>query len=93
MERLTFGSFTTETRANFLELLARVTPEGLTRIQMFSGGAEAVEAALRLAKAATGRTRGHRLLGRIPRQDERRAAACWAATSSMGSARSCPGTI
>ena len=55
-ERLTFGSFTTETRAKFLELLASVTPEGLTRIQMFSGGAEAVEAALRLAKAATGKS-------------------------------------
>ncbi len=55
VERLTFGSFTTATRARFLELLASVTPEGLTRIQMFSGGAEAVEAALRLAKAATGK--------------------------------------
>jgi 4-aminobutyrate aminotransferase-like enzyme len=54
-ERLTFGSFTTETRARFLELMASVTPEGLTRIQLFSGGAEAVEAGLRLAKAATGR--------------------------------------
>src|SRR5213596_2542692 len=55
VERLTFGSFTTETRAKFLELLASVTPEGLTRIQMFSGGAEAVEAALRLSRAATGK--------------------------------------
>ncbi len=54
-EKLTFGSFSTETRARFLELLSTVTPEGLTRIQMFSGGAEAVEAALRLARAATGR--------------------------------------
>ena len=60
VERLTFGSFTTETRAKFLELLASVTPEGLTRIQLFSGGAEAVEAALRLAKLATGR---HEVLG------------------------------
>jgi 4-aminobutyrate aminotransferase-like enzyme len=55
VERLTFGSFTTDTRARFLELLASVAPQGLTRIQMFSGGAEAVEAALRLAHAATGR--------------------------------------
>ena len=55
VERLTFGSFTTETRARFLDLLSTLTPEGLTRIQMFSGGAEAVEAALRLAKAATGK--------------------------------------
>jgi len=55
VERLTFGSFTTETRAKFLDLVASVTPEGLTRIQMFSGGAEAVEAALRLASAASGK--------------------------------------
>ena len=55
VERLTFGSFTTETRARFLELLASLTPEGLTRIQLYSGGAEAVEAALRLAKSATRR--------------------------------------
>jgi len=60
VERLTFGSFTTETRARFLSLLAGLTPEGLTRIQLFSGGAEAVEAALRLAKAATGK---HEVLG------------------------------
>lgn len=55
VERLTFGSFTTETRTRFLELLASVTPEGLTRIQLYSGGAEAVEAAFRLAKSATRR--------------------------------------
>lgn len=52
---LTFGSFTTETRTKFLELLASVTPPGLHRIQMFSGGSEAVEAAFRLAKSATKR--------------------------------------
>lgn len=51
--KLTFGSFTTEVRAKFLDLLATVTPQGLTRIQLFSGGAEAVEAAFRLAKSAT----------------------------------------
>jgi 4-aminobutyrate aminotransferase-like enzyme len=60
LERLTFGSFTTEARARFLSQLATLTPEGLTRIQLFSGGAEAVEAALRLAKAATGK---HEVLG------------------------------
>ena len=54
-ERLTFGSFTTQTRARFLDLLATLTPEGLTRIQLFSGGTEAVEAALRLARAKTGK--------------------------------------
>ena len=60
VEQLTFGSFTTKTRARFLDLLATLTPTGLTRIQMFSGGAEAVEAALRLAKAATGK---HEVIG------------------------------
>jgi 4-aminobutyrate aminotransferase-like enzyme len=60
LERLTFGSFTTETRTRFLEALGALTPEGLTRIQLFSGGAEAVEAALRLAKIVTGR---HEVLG------------------------------
>src|SRR5262247_3468734 len=60
VETLTFGSFTTETRARFLELVSTLTPEGLTRIQLFSGGAEAVEAALRLAKAATGK---HEVIG------------------------------
>ena len=55
LEKLTFGSFTTEVRARFLELLSSVTPPGLSRIQLFSGGAEAVEAALRLAKSATGK--------------------------------------
>jgi 4-aminobutyrate aminotransferase-like enzyme len=60
VERLTFGSFTTETRARFLELLASMTPPGLTRIQLFSGGAEAVEASLRLAKSVTGK---HEVLG------------------------------
>jgi 4-aminobutyrate aminotransferase-like enzyme len=60
VEKLTFGSFTTETRAKFLDLLASVTPEGLKRIQLFSGGAEAVEAALRLARAKTGK---HEVIG------------------------------
>ena len=53
LERLTFGSFTTEVRSAFLQLLASVAPPGLTRIQLFSGGSEAVEAAFRLAKSAT----------------------------------------
>jgi 4-aminobutyrate aminotransferase-like enzyme len=51
--KLTFGSFTTEVRARFLDLLASRTPPGLSRIQLFSGGAEAVEAAFRLAKSVT----------------------------------------
>jgi 4-aminobutyrate aminotransferase / (S)-3-amino-2-methylpropionate transaminase / 5-aminovalerate transaminase len=53
LARTTLGSFTTETRARFLELVSELLPEGITHIQLFSGGAEAVEAAFRLAKSVT----------------------------------------
>ena len=53
LERVTFGSFTTETRARFLNLVSSLLPEGITHLQLFSGGAEAVEAAFRLAKSVT----------------------------------------
>jgi 4-aminobutyrate aminotransferase / (S)-3-amino-2-methylpropionate transaminase / 5-aminovalerate transaminase len=53
LERVTFGSFTTEARARFLTLVKGLLPEGITHIQLFSGGAEAVEAAFRLAKSVT----------------------------------------
>lgn len=53
LERVTFGSFATETRARFLNLVSGLLPEGITHIQLFSGGAEAVEAAFRLAKSVT----------------------------------------
>lgn len=48
-----FGSFCTENRVEFLKTLSSITPEGIDSFQMFSGGAEAVEAALRLAKSVT----------------------------------------
>ncbi len=53
LDKATFGSFTTETRARFLELVGGLLPEGITHVQLFSGGAEAVEAAFRLAKSIT----------------------------------------
>ena len=53
LSRFTFGSFTTEARARFVNLVSDLLPEGLTHLQLFSGGAEAVEAALRLAKSVT----------------------------------------
>jgi 4-aminobutyrate aminotransferase-like enzyme len=49
------GSFTTLARARALDSLAAVLPEGLERVQLFSGGAEAVESAMRLARAFTGK--------------------------------------
>jgi 4-aminobutyrate aminotransferase-like enzyme len=55
LDELTYGSFSTEVRMKFLRLLASVLPKPLTRIQLFSGGAEAVEAAFRLAKSVTKR--------------------------------------
>lgn len=53
LRRLTVGSFTSETRARLVHKLATLTPAHLDRVQFYSGGAEAVEAALRLAKAYT----------------------------------------
>jgi 4-aminobutyrate aminotransferase / (S)-3-amino-2-methylpropionate transaminase / 5-aminovalerate transaminase len=51
--RISFGSFATEARAQFLNLVSGLLPAGITHIQLFSGGAEAVEAAFRLAKSVT----------------------------------------
>src|SRR5579883_1802920 len=52
-ERLTVGTFATPERAEAFELLAEVAPAGLRRAHLYSGGAEAVEAALRLARSVT----------------------------------------
>ncbi len=51
--KVTVGSFTTENRLSLLRLIASLTPPGLNRIQLYSGGSEAVEAAVRLAKSYT----------------------------------------
>jgi 4-aminobutyrate aminotransferase / (S)-3-amino-2-methylpropionate transaminase / 5-aminovalerate transaminase len=57
--RLSTGSFASEPRASLLERLAAETARAgfpaLKRTQLYSGGAEAVESALRLARAHTGR--------------------------------------
>jgi len=53
--KLAVGSFANETRLALLKLLASILPEPLRRVQLYSGGSEAVEAALRLAKAHTGK--------------------------------------
>jgi 4-aminobutyrate aminotransferase/(S)-3-amino-2-methylpropionate transaminase len=54
IDEVTVGSFTTERRASALARIASHTPPGLDKIQLYSGGTEAVEAAMRLAKSATG---------------------------------------
>ncbi|MBI4423325.1 MAG: aspartate aminotransferase family protein [Elusimicrobia bacterium] len=53
ISRVSVGSFTSRPRLDFAKRLASVTPEGLRRVQLYSSGAEAVEAALRLAKSHT----------------------------------------
>lgn len=52
LEKITVGSFTSESRVALLGLIASLTPPGLDRIQLYSGGAEAVEASIRLAKSS-----------------------------------------
>jgi 4-aminobutyrate aminotransferase-like enzyme len=45
----------TPEHAAYLERLAGVLPEGVDRVALYSGGAEAVEVAVRLAQSVTGR--------------------------------------
>jgi 4-aminobutyrate aminotransferase-like enzyme len=51
--RISVGSFCTRNRLEFLRRLTELTPKGLDRVQLYSSGAEAVEAAVRLAKSHT----------------------------------------
>jgi 4-aminobutyrate aminotransferase-like enzyme len=53
IDEVTVGSLTTARRAEALRRVAARTPPGLTKIQLYSGGTEAVEAAMRLAKSYT----------------------------------------
>jgi 4-aminobutyrate aminotransferase/(S)-3-amino-2-methylpropionate transaminase len=53
IDEVTVGSQTTARRVEALEKVATHTPPGLTKIQLYSGGTEAVEAAMRLAKSYT----------------------------------------
>ncbi len=53
LDKVTVGSFTSENRVELLRLITSLSPQGLDKIQLYSGGAEAVEAAIRLARAYT----------------------------------------
>ncbi len=55
LRRIGVGSFATENRFRLLQLIAKLAPGALNRTQLYSGGAEAVEAAFRLAMSATGK--------------------------------------
>jgi 4-aminobutyrate aminotransferase-like enzyme len=56
LEKVTVGSFTSEARLKFMKLINELAPGKLGRTQLFSGGAEAVEAAIRLARSYTKHT-------------------------------------
>ncbi len=58
--RLIVGTFATPERAEAFRLLSEIAPAGLKRAHLYSGGAEAVEAALRLARS---RTKKHEVVG------------------------------
>jgi 4-aminobutyrate aminotransferase len=47
--------FTSEVSVQFAEKLVGVTPAGLDRVLMTTGGSDAIEVALKIARAATGR--------------------------------------
>jgi LysW-gamma-L-lysine/LysW-L-ornithine aminotransferase len=57
LERLTtcHQSFYNDARAEFLDALMAIAPEGITRAFLSNSGAEAIEAALKFARAITGR--------------------------------------
>jgi 4-aminobutyrate aminotransferase-like enzyme len=56
LNKIAVGSFTSRARVELAERLAAKPPApGVHRLQLYSGGAEAVESALRLAKCHTGK--------------------------------------
>ncbi|NDD93072.1 aspartate aminotransferase family protein, partial [bacterium] len=57
VEKISVGSFTSEPRVELMERIAEHRPAAdIHRTQLYSGGAEAVESALRLAKCHTGKS-------------------------------------
>src|SRR4029077_6507858 len=56
LDEVTVGSFTSRARLALVKLIASLAPGQLRRTQLFSGGAEAVEAAIRLARSYTKKT-------------------------------------
>jgi 4-aminobutyrate aminotransferase/4-aminobutyrate aminotransferase/(S)-3-amino-2-methylpropionate transaminase len=55
LQQWTIGAHACAARLDMTRQLRLLLPEHLDRVQLYSGGAEAVEAAIRLAKSATGR--------------------------------------
>ncbi|MFN3937277.1 MAG: aspartate aminotransferase family protein [Gemmobacter sp.] len=70
LDRIAFahtGFFTTEAAEDLADLLVAGAPEGIDRVYLVSGGSEAVEAALKLARQyflEIGQPRRHRIIAR-----------------------------
>jgi 4-aminobutyrate aminotransferase-like enzyme len=60
IDKATVGSFTSAPRAALINEVAKLTPKGVDKVQLYSSGAEAVESAFRLAKNHTGK---HEVVG------------------------------
>ena len=60
LARAPIGAFGTQARLDMVRSLRYLLPKNLDQVQLYSGGAEAVEASLRLAKSITGK---HEFLG------------------------------
>ena len=61
------GFFTSDPAEELADLLVEAAPEGIERVYLLSGGSEAVEAAIKLARQyflETGQTQRHRLIAR-----------------------------
>jgi 4-aminobutyrate aminotransferase/(S)-3-amino-2-methylpropionate transaminase len=56
LDKIAVGSYTSKARLDLVKLIASLTPGNLRRTQLFSSGAEAVEAAIRLARSYTKKT-------------------------------------
>src|SRR3954447_4223545 len=54
LDKVTVCAFTSAPRAALINEVAKVTPKGVDKVQLYSSGAEAVERAFRLAKNHTG---------------------------------------
>jgi 4-aminobutyrate aminotransferase/(S)-3-amino-2-methylpropionate transaminase len=54
LDKATVGSFTSAPRAKLINEVARLAPQGVDKVQLYSSGAEAVESAFRLAMNHTG---------------------------------------
>ncbi len=55
LEKISVGSFSSEARAKLVKKVSEHTPGKINQLQLYSGGSEAVESAMRLAKCYTGK--------------------------------------